>query len=160
LSSGLGRAGELEEALAHCRKAEEYLARAEQRNPGLEQTLSRRFDVVTTRAESYANRKRWPEAIAAFRESVRMLNELRRRDPKSETYLNDQVGNGMELAECYADAGQWAAAKASMNAAMSAFGRDRIAKDVEGGRGKQAPRGDIEGGAVGEAVTNRPASFV
>jgi serine/threonine protein kinase/tetratricopeptide (TPR) repeat protein len=122
LASGLGLSGELEEALAHCRKAEEYLARADQRSPGLEQMLSRRFDVVSTRAEAYAHSKRWPEAITAFQESFTLLDELRRRDPKSESYVNDQVGNGMELADCYASAGRRAEARKSMESAMAALG--------------------------------------
>jgi tetratricopeptide (TPR) repeat protein len=121
LASGLGRSGELEEALANCRKAEEYLARAEQRNPGLEQTLSRRFDVVSTEAEAYTNQKRWAEAIASYVESLKLLDELRRRDPKSETYLNDVVSNGMALADAYASAGQTMAAKKSMESAMGAL---------------------------------------
>jgi eukaryotic-like serine/threonine-protein kinase len=121
LASGLGRSGELDEALANCTKAEEDLARAEKRNPGLEQTLSRRFDVVTTRAEAYAKSRRWKESIAGYEESLRLLAELRRRDAKSETYLNDQVDNGMQLADAYAAAGDRPSARTSMEKAMGAL---------------------------------------
>jgi tetratricopeptide (TPR) repeat protein len=42
LAAGLGKAGRLPQALSECHKAEQYIAQAEKRNPGLLQTASRR----------------------------------------------------------------------------------------------------------------------
>ena len=122
LASGLGKAGQLAEALEHCKKAEEYLARAERQNPGLVQTASRRADIATTRADAYLGHKSWGEAIAAYQSADRIFEDLRVRDPSNDGHLSEQTSLRIRLAGCYAAAEQWPHAVQAMQKALDILG--------------------------------------
>jgi tetratricopeptide (TPR) repeat protein len=118
LASGLGRAGQFQEALDHCRQADEYLARVEKQNPGLVQTASRRADIDSTRADTYAGQKSWKEAIAAYETADAILDDLHQRDPKNDGHLSEQVSVRIRLASSYAAAEQWSSAVQRMQMAL------------------------------------------
>jgi hypothetical protein len=118
LASGLARSGELAGALEHCKKADDYLARAEKQNPGLLQTVSRRADVATTRADAYAGFKSWPEAIAAFEVADHIFDVLHKRDPANDGHLSEQTSLRIRLAGCHAAVEHWADATRGMQMAL------------------------------------------
>ncbi len=118
LASGLSKAGELEEALEHCRKAEEYAGRADKMNPGLLEIVSRRADIADNRAQAYAHKGRWTDAIAAYRAADLIYDELRKREPKNDTYLNSQIASRIEMADCHAAAEQWPDAVRTLQLAL------------------------------------------
>ncbi len=122
LASGLGRAGQLAEALEHCAKAEEYLASAEKQNPGLVQTASRRADVATTRADAYRGHKNWDEAIAAYQSADSIFEDLRLRDPKNDGHLSEQSSLRIRLATCYAATDRWPSAVQTIQKALEVLG--------------------------------------
>jgi tetratricopeptide (TPR) repeat protein len=122
LASGLGNSGQLEEALEQCIKAEEYADRAEKLSPGLAEILSRRTDIVNTRAQAYAKRERWLEAIAAYRAAIQIFDDLRKRSPKNDGYLAGQAESRLEMADCYAAAGEQVEAVQVVRAAMEDLG--------------------------------------
>jgi tetratricopeptide (TPR) repeat protein len=122
MASGLGKAGLLAEALEHCKKAEEYLARAEKQNPGLVQTASRRADIATTRADAYLGHKSWEEAITAYKSADLIFEDLRTRDPGNDQHLSEQMSLRMRLAGCYASAEHWANAAEAMRKALDLSG--------------------------------------
>jgi eukaryotic-like serine/threonine-protein kinase len=118
MASGLGKAGQLQEALDHCRKAEEYLARVEKQNPGLVQTASRQADIHSTRADAYAEHKSWKEAIAAYESADRIFDDLHQRDPKNDGHLSEQASVRIRLAGSYAAAEEWSSAVQTMQMAL------------------------------------------
>jgi tetratricopeptide (TPR) repeat protein len=122
LASGLGKGGQLVEALEHCKKAEEYLARAEKQNPGLVQNASRRADIATTRADAYLGHKSWEEAIAAYKSADIIFEDLRTRDPGNDQHLSEQTSLRMRLASCYAEAEHWTNAVQAMQKALDLLG--------------------------------------
>ena len=121
LASGLGIAGQLDEALEHCAKAEEYLARAEKQNPGLLQTASRRADIASTRADAYQGHKNWEDAIGAYQAADRLFEDLRKRDPKNDGHLSEQASLRVRLATCYAAAERWPDAVQALQKSLGAF---------------------------------------
>jgi tetratricopeptide (TPR) repeat protein len=119
--AGYGTAGHLEEALDECRKADEAIARAEARNPGLLQLENRRADVASTRADAYATRRMWQEAIAAYSVTTSLFEDLIRRDPKNATQVDDLIENQLKLADCYAALEHWRDAAGVMEKALSGY---------------------------------------
>jgi tetratricopeptide (TPR) repeat protein len=118
LASGLGRSGQLAEALQHCDKADEYLARAEKQNPGLVQTASRRADIDATRGDAYVGHKDWKEAIAAYETADHILDTLRVKDPGNDSYLSEQSSLWMRLAGCHTATEHGANASQSLQKAL------------------------------------------
>jgi len=117
--AGYGNAGRLQEALEECRKADEAIVRAEARNPGLLQLENRRADVASTRADAYAKRKMWQEAIDAYTVTTSLFQDLMRRDPKNATQVDDLIENQLKLADCYAAIERWSGAVEIMGQALN-----------------------------------------
>lgn len=146
LASGLGKAGQLEESLEHCRKAEEYADRADKLNPGLLEIASRRADIHTTRAQAYGRQQRWQEAIDAYRAADLMFEELRKREPRNEGHISDQAASHVEMADCYAALERWPAAIQAMQAGLDGLRevaaiRPLLAKEEDRRRGAAAKLG-------------------
>lgn len=110
LASGFGRIGQLEEALQHCQKAEEYADQAEKLSPGQVEITSRRAYIDTTRADAYVRHKRWVEAIAALRAAGVIFADLRKRVPGNLGFLSQHMDVFMQLADCQAAVEQWSSA--------------------------------------------------
>jgi len=121
VAAGYGNAGHLEEALAECRKAEEAIARAEARSPGLLQLENRRANVATTRADAYAHNKMWSEASAAYIAGAAIFEDLIRRDPKNSGHVEELTSIHLKLADCYAALERWDGAVETMERALNAL---------------------------------------
>jgi len=119
MASGLREVGKLDEALEHLRIAEEHLARAEAKSPGLKRLAKRRAEIVSARARVYQAQSDWKRAIEGFESSIALLQEIGRKDPGAEdTAVTTAPLYGM-LANCYAAAGQWAEAIRSAQDAVT-----------------------------------------
>ncbi len=122
LAAGMGLSGQLDGALDHVRKGEEYLLRMEARNPGSINNASRRGDLASTRGEAYANREMWKEAIADFARASALLDELHKRNPENGGHLEELAHVRSRLADCQAAAGDWAAASSTIALSLGNFG--------------------------------------
>ncbi len=128
LAHGQIAVGQANEALPNLVKAEDYVALAEQQNPGLVRNANRRTDILRDRADAYISLKQWPEAIAALNRSIAIFDSLRQRDPANVFFLSIQPELYTHLADSYAANGQ-------RDAAMKALrmGLDRL-QELEGKR--------------------------
>ena len=123
LGQAFGEAGRLEEALAHFRQSEDFLARMEKANPGLVRAALRRAEISDSRAQIYKRQKKWTDAIASFETALAIFVEQRRRDPQADPYLNAQPALYSQLADCHAAAQQWGAAIGELQSVL-----DRLAE--------------------------------
>jgi len=121
LAAGLGNAGRLEQALEHCRKAEEAAARADKSNPGLLGTASTRGDIAGTRADAYAHRGQWQEAVAGYSAAAAIFEDLVRRDAANASHGEELTAIRIKLAGGYAALAQWPQAVQTMQTALDAL---------------------------------------
>ena len=128
LAHGQIAVGQPNQALSNLLKAEDYVALAEQQNPGLVRNANRRTDILRDRADAHISLKQWPEAIAALSGSIAIFDSLRQRDPANVFFLSIQPELYTHLADSYAANGQ-------RDAAMKALrtGLDRL-QELEGKR--------------------------
>jgi tetratricopeptide (TPR) repeat protein len=120
-AAGLTAVGRFDEAFEHLAKAEEYVADAEKKNPGLARNASGLADILDSRASVYVAQKRWAEAVPVYRQLIAIFEPLFQRDPNDVGFLSERPRQYANLADCYAALLQWDRAISAIDLALERF---------------------------------------
>jgi tetratricopeptide (TPR) repeat protein len=127
MASGLREAGQFEESLQYFRIAEEYLTKAEEKNPGLKRFAKRHAEIASGRGRVYQSRGEWKRAIDNFETSIAIFEKSRTKGgPEGEEAVVLQVPLYGMLANCYAALEEWQNAIRSAQCSLSRL--EEIAK--------------------------------
>ena len=137
-AAGLSAARRFEEASEHLKKAEEYVADAEKKNPGLARNSAGMAEILDSRASMYVAQKRWAEAVPVYQQLIATFEPLFQRDPNNAGYLSERPRHYAGLADCYASLSKWDLAISAIQLALERFREIELRRPLE--KAEQAER--------------------
>lgn len=130
-AAGLSDAKRFDEAFEQLSKAEEYVAAAEKKNPGLARTAAGFAEILDGRASIYVAQLRWSEAVPVYLQLIAMFEPLFQRDPTDGNILSERPRQYANLADCYAALSKWDLAIQAIQVALERFHEIELRRPLE-----------------------------